>query len=292
MSGLTDKIGRSARGPVRQIRHLAGRPCRVRARGQRRAGNLDQLPRHQDHADRRRWREKAEATARRIEQSVSELERQISWVTRASAVTPSRSTAPTTPSCSTRCRRSTSSPASTATAANSCGCRAPTYRWSAARPTFPATRAFTETVGQRRQLRAGLFQRLATASCRSRCRIPGFNAGVTVAEIDLRFLADFLGDAQVGKAAFAYVVDPRGQVLASSAKGPEVGKDPRDAAAGRRRLMRRRPASSSLGHRRRRPFGADRGERGAETRLVRVVRAADRAGAGADPRSAGADRCC
>jgi hypothetical protein len=31
--------------------------------------------------------EKAEATARRIEQSISELERQISWVTRASAVT-------------------------------------------------------------------------------------------------------------------------------------------------------------------------------------------------------------
>src|ERR1700694_5101565 len=31
--------------------------------------------------------EKAEATARRIEQSVAELERQISWVTRASAVT-------------------------------------------------------------------------------------------------------------------------------------------------------------------------------------------------------------
>src|SRR5882757_900706 len=31
--------------------------------------------------------EKAEATARRIEQSISDLERQISWVTRASAVT-------------------------------------------------------------------------------------------------------------------------------------------------------------------------------------------------------------
>src|SRR6202021_3015430 len=31
--------------------------------------------------------EKAEATARRIEQSVSDLERQISWVTRASSVT-------------------------------------------------------------------------------------------------------------------------------------------------------------------------------------------------------------
>ena len=53
----------------------------------------------------------------------------------------------------------------------------------------------------------------------------GFNADVTVAEIDLRFLSDFLGDAEVGKVAAAYVVDKRGQVLASSAKGPEVGKD-------------------------------------------------------------------
>ena len=35
--------------------------------------------------------EKAEATARRIEQSISELERQISWVTRASATTQPRS---------------------------------------------------------------------------------------------------------------------------------------------------------------------------------------------------------
>ena len=52
----------------------------------------------------------------------------------------------------------------------------------------------------------------------------GFNAGVTVAEIDLRFLADFLGDAQVGKSTFAYVVDPHGEVLASSSKGPDVGK--------------------------------------------------------------------
>jgi adenylate cyclase len=32
--------------------------------------------------------EKAEATARRLDQSISELERQISWVTRASVVTP------------------------------------------------------------------------------------------------------------------------------------------------------------------------------------------------------------
>jgi class 3 adenylate cyclase/HAMP domain-containing protein len=53
----------------------------------------------------------------------------------------------------------------------------------------------------------------------------GFNAGVTLAEIDLNFLADFLGDAQVGKAGLAFIVDPRGQVLAASVRGPEVAKN-------------------------------------------------------------------
>jgi len=31
---------------------------------------------------------------------------------------------------------------------------------------------------------------------------------VTLAEIDLQLLSDFFSDAQVGKAGFAYVVDP------------------------------------------------------------------------------------
>jgi class 3 adenylate cyclase/HAMP domain-containing protein len=53
----------------------------------------------------------------------------------------------------------------------------------------------------------------------------GFNAGATLAEIDLNFLNDLLGDAQVGKNSLAFIVDPRGQVLATSAKGPDVGKD-------------------------------------------------------------------
>jgi hypothetical protein len=53
----------------------------------------------------------------------------------------------------------------------------------------------------------------------------GFNAGATVADIDLRFLSDFLSDAQIGKVGYAYVVDSRGQVLASSSKGPEIAKD-------------------------------------------------------------------
>ncbi|HKW85090.1 MAG TPA: adenylate/guanylate cyclase domain-containing protein, partial [Burkholderiaceae bacterium] len=53
----------------------------------------------------------------------------------------------------------------------------------------------------------------------------GFNTGVTVAVIDLGFLSDFLSDAQVGKVALAYVVDPHGRVLAASARGPEIATD-------------------------------------------------------------------
>src|SRR5262249_23518951 len=41
----------------------------------------------------------------------------------------------------------------------------------------------------------------------------GAGVGVTVAEIDLRFLSDYLGDAQVGRNTIAYVVDPQGLVL-------------------------------------------------------------------------------
>ena len=66
------------------------------------------------------------------------------------------------------------------------------------------------------------------------------DGSVTVAEIDLGFLADFLDDAQVGKVAFAYVIDPKGEVLASSTKGPEIGKNLSRAAAGRRRHSDRR----------------------------------------------------
>ena len=43
--------------------------------------------------------EKAEATARRIEQSISELERQISWVTRASVDQAEQTAAPIMRSC-------------------------------------------------------------------------------------------------------------------------------------------------------------------------------------------------
>ena len=232
--------------------------------------------------------EKAEATARRIEQSISELERQISWVTRASADTLEQHRADyaqllnQVPAVSQlsfidgngreqlRLSRTTISFGSKAD--------------------FSRDIRFTETVAHGVSYAPADFRGsrpfMSIAVSHS-----GFNAGVTVADIDLRFLNDFLGDAQVGKVAFAYVVDPSGPGAGKLGQGPRGRQGPLGAAAGRSPDEAGRPGAG-VGHRRRRPCGADRGERGAETRLVRVVRAADRAGAGADPRSAGADRAC
>ena len=74
------------------------------------------------------------------------------------------------------------------------------------------------------------------------------DGSVTVAEIDLASSSEFLSDAQVGKVAFAYVVDASGEVLASSSKGPEVGKNlsalPQVAA-----VMQARRRGAGVGHR-------------------------------------------
>jgi class 3 adenylate cyclase/methyl-accepting chemotaxis protein len=166
--------------------------------------------------------EKADATARRIEQSISELERQISWVTRASVVTIEQRRADyaqllnQVPAVSQifwlngngreqlRLTRTTVSVSSGAD--------------------FSRDIRFTETVARGVSFAPAYFREQHPFMSISVAH-SGFNAGATVAEIDLGFLADFLGDAQVGKAAYAYVVDQRGQVLAGSTKGPEVAKD-------------------------------------------------------------------
>jgi class 3 adenylate cyclase/HAMP domain-containing protein len=167
--------------------------------------------------------DKAEATARRIEQSIAELQRQISWVTRASAVKLEHHRAD----------------------------------YAQLLNQVPAISALTLLGGDgREQLRLargggiamgsgddfsrdirftdGVARGVAFAPAYFKDGRPymsisvahsGVNADVTVAEIDLRFLIDFLGDADVGKVAAAYVTDQRGQVLANSAKGPEVAKD-------------------------------------------------------------------
>src|SRR6202167_4786037 len=167
--------------------------------------------------------EKAEATARRIEQSISELERQISWVTRASAVRLEHHRAD-------YAQLLDQVPAVSAL----------TLLGGDGHEQLRLTRGGAIAMGSgedfSRDIRFtdGIARGVAFAPASFRDGRPlmsisvahsGFNGDVTVAEIDLRFLADFLGDAEIGKVATAYLTDPRGQVLASSAKGPEVAKD-------------------------------------------------------------------
>jgi class 3 adenylate cyclase/HAMP domain-containing protein len=166
--------------------------------------------------------EKAEATARRIDQSMSELERQVSRVTSAYVHTVEQ--------------------------------RRDAYAQLLGQ--VPAVAQLSQLDGQGKELLRlsrtqialstgidlGRDPRFTEAVARGVSYSPayfsgtrplmsismahsGFNAGVTLAEIDLNFLSDMLGDAQVGKNNLAFIVDPRGQVLATSAKGPEVGKD-------------------------------------------------------------------
>ncbi|HTE96797.1 MAG TPA: cache domain-containing protein, partial [Bradyrhizobium sp.] len=172
--------------------------------------------------------EKAEATARRIEQSISELERQIGWVTRASATARDNPT-----------RTLENHYADYVQLLNQ----------------VPAINQLSLLDGQgREQLRlsrttvvrgSGVdFSRdvqMTEAFARGVSYAPAFFRGIrpfmsiavshsgaddiTLAEIDLRLLSDFFGDAQVGKVGFAYLIDLKGQVLASSAKGPDVARD-------------------------------------------------------------------
>lgn len=166
--------------------------------------------------------DKAQAAARRIEQSISELERQISWVTTASRDTVEKRRADYAQLLQQvavvnqlfqlngegrevlRVSRQ-----STTTGGNADLSRDVRFTETVARGVSYAPAWF-----------AGRTPFMSISVAHS-----GFNAGVTVAEIDLGFLSEYLSDAQVGKAAFAYVVDPRGRVLATSSKGPEVGKD-------------------------------------------------------------------
>jgi class 3 adenylate cyclase/HAMP domain-containing protein len=166
--------------------------------------------------------EKAEATAKRVEQSLSDLERQISWVTRASADTLEKHRVDFT-------QLLNSVPAVSQLSLLS-GQGREQLRMSRGETLIDSKAdvsrdpRFTDAVTRGVNFAPAYF-RSSQPFMSIGVSQSGYNTGATFAEIDLNFLSAFLGDAQVGKATFAYVVDPRGQVLASSAKGPEVGKD-------------------------------------------------------------------
>ncbi|HTF77886.1 MAG TPA: adenylate/guanylate cyclase domain-containing protein, partial [Bradyrhizobium sp.] len=172
--------------------------------------------------------EKAEATARRIEQSISELERQIGWVTRASATAKDNPTRTLENHYADYVQLLNQVPAiNLLSLLDGRGreqlrlSRTTVVRDSGVDLSrdVQMTEIFTRGVSYAPAFFRGIrpFMSIAVSH-------PGTN-DVTLAEIDLRLLSDFFGDAQVGRVGFAYLIDLKGQVLASSAKGPDVGKD-------------------------------------------------------------------
>ncbi|WP_316162484.1 adenylate/guanylate cyclase domain-containing protein [Bradyrhizobium sp. SZCCHNRI20481] len=166
--------------------------------------------------------EKADASARRIDQALSDLQRQISWVTRASANT-------------LELRRADyvqllSQAPAVRQLYQLDGQGREQLRVSRTSIAFSSGNdlsrdlRFTDTVTHGSNFSAVTFKGAQPTMSISVAH-SGFNAGVTVADIDLDFLEDFMTEAQIGKVGTAYVVDPRGQVLASSARGPAVGQD-------------------------------------------------------------------
>jgi class 3 adenylate cyclase/HAMP domain-containing protein len=164
--------------------------------------------------------DKAEATARRIEQAISELERQISWVTRASARPEQHR--------SDYAQLLSQVPAiielSQLDSQGREVLRVSRSQVVTGGADFSRDVRFTETVARGLNFAPATFEGTRPMMSISEAHF-SFDAAVTMADVDLRFLSDFLSDAEVGKAAFAYVVDPRGRVLASSARGPDIARD-------------------------------------------------------------------
>ena len=176
--------------------------------------------------------EKAEATAKRIEQSMAEMERQINWVTRASATKLDSAGRLDSTATIENHRADYAQLLNTAPSVSQLSFISAQGREQlrlsrlavsyGSNVDFSRDVKFTETLNRGTSLAPAYFRDqspfISIAFSHS-----GY--GVTVAEIDLHFLSDYLSDAQVGRSAFAYVVDARGKVLASSARGPEIGRE-------------------------------------------------------------------
>jgi signal transduction histidine kinase len=166
--------------------------------------------------------DKAETTARRIEQYLSEIERQISWATRASATTMAQRQ-------SDYAQLLQQVPAIDRLI----------YLDSAGKEQLRLTRGqlvvesgtdyandprFTEAQGKLVWFSPVYFNGpdpfMAMALAHS-----GQNGGSTVAEINLRFLSDFTDPSQVGTESDTYVVDPSGRLLAHSVADNRPGMD-------------------------------------------------------------------
>ncbi|MGQ0686150.1 adenylate/guanylate cyclase domain-containing protein [Bradyrhizobium sp.] len=173
--------------------------------------------------------EKAEATARRIDQAMNDLERQTSWVTRASAnqFTPEQRRVDYT-------QLLNQVPAVSRVSFISAQGREELRLSRGGGVSYGSSVDFSRDARFSEALARGATSfsqayfrdgRPFISLTMAHTGYSGAGVGVTVAEIDLRFLSDYLGDSQVGRNTVAFVVDSQGLVLAASSKGPEIDKD-------------------------------------------------------------------
>jgi len=168
--------------------------------------------------------EKAEATAKRIQQSLSDLERQISWVTRASAtkITEAATLEQHREDYAQLLRQVPQ--VSQLSFLNGQGREQLRHTRQTVTLGSDAdfSRRFTEAISRGTSFAPAYFRGERPLMSMALSHADG---STTVAEIDLDFLSEFLIDAQVGKVTFAYITDSKGDVLATSSNGPEVGKN-------------------------------------------------------------------
>src|SRR4029450_10696818 len=154
--------------------------------------------------------EKAEATSRRIEQAMSDLERQTSWITRASAKdTVEQRRADYT-------QLLTQVPAVSQVSFISAAGREELRLSRGGGVSYGSTVDFSRDARFNETLTRGATSfsqayfrdnRPVMSLTMAHSGYSGAGIGITVAEIDLRFLSDYLGDAQVSRNAIGYAVD-------------------------------------------------------------------------------------
>src|SRR5215471_5095724 len=164
--------------------------------------------------------EKAESTARRIEQFVAEIERQISWATRASATTveqrrsdyalllqqvPAVDRVIQLDGAGREQLRLTRRDIVVGSGIDYSG--DPRFKETQRKPVWLSPVYFD-----------GLDPFMTIAMAHS-----GRNAGSTVAEINLKFLANFIDPEQIGKDNDAFIVGPTGRLLAHSDPNRRLG---------------------------------------------------------------------
>jgi signal transduction histidine kinase len=166
--------------------------------------------------------EKAETTARRIEQSISEIERQISWATRASATTVEQRRADyvlllqQVPAIDRIIQLDGAGKEQLKSTRSQLVFGSGTD--------YSGNPRFTQTQGQSVWLSPVYFDGpdpfMSIGMPHS-----GRGAGSTIAEVNLKFLSSFIVAEEIGKGNDAYVVDPSGRLIAHSDTGRRLGAD-------------------------------------------------------------------